>query len=249
MSQSLKRFRGILGVVVVVTGVLVVACIPAATKQGVNYQLSIHSIPLYLKAFEFLNRHAHYTQLARQITHGCKDDEARAMAIWSWTRQHIQPTPNGWPIIDDHVYHIIIRGHGKPDQMADVFTTLTTYAGTDAFWQALDVRPETTGTDVLFSFVRIDGEWRVFDVSENLVFRDPQGRLASIPQLLEHPEWIRHLAGPDREGRPPYEQAMARLAPFHTPRFLRAKAQMPLSRMAYEIWKRFGFEHEKRGQT
>ena len=59
----------------------------------------------------------------------------RVLAVFDWTARRIQPTPEGWPVVDDHILNIIIRGYGMTDQRADVFATLTTYAGVPAFWQ------------------------------------------------------------------------------------------------------------------
>ena len=56
------------------------------------------------------------------------------MEIFIWTCENIRKQPDGLPVIDDHVWHIIIRGYGEPDQSSDVFTTLCNYAGIRAFY-------------------------------------------------------------------------------------------------------------------
>ena len=50
--------RRVLLALLAVTAVLGVANVPVTTKQGVNFEISTHRIPLYIKGFEFLDRHA-----------------------------------------------------------------------------------------------------------------------------------------------------------------------------------------------
>ena len=120
------------GIIIVVAG-LGFAALPATTRQGLNFEVSARRTPLYIKAMEFLVRDHEYRRLADEITAGATTDEQRALALFGWTRTHIRPRPGGWPVVDDHILNIIIRGYGEDDQMADVFTTLTTYAGVPAF--------------------------------------------------------------------------------------------------------------------
>lgn len=201
---------------------------PATTRQGVNFVVSPTRIPRYVKILGFLHRDAEYRLLARQITQGLAGDEARARAVLRWTRDHIVPTPDGWPIIDDHVQHIIIRGHGLDDQMADVFTTLLTYAGVRAFWRPLKL---TDGGPILIlSFADVEGRWAVFDVARDVIFADEQGRLLDVETLAVDPRWG---SGATPWGVP-YSAYLARLQPFAVPRILRARQQMPMPRLVYE---------------
>lgn len=200
---------------------------PATTRQGVDFQVSAKPIPLYVKAVDFLHRHSHYRLLAEEITGGLPSDRERVLAVFEWTRQHIRDTPKGWPVVDDHVLDIIIRGHGLDDQMADVFTTLATYAGVPAFWWP---------GSVVLSFARVDGRWRMFDVANGVVFTDAQGRLADVHELLAQPSLIDAAAGGLTAGGQLYaEYARKRLGSFEVPAVLRAEQQMPLPRLACEI--------------
>lgn len=181
---------------------------PAPTRQGVDFTVSVHRLPLYLKALGFVDRHYQYHHLARQITAGVSSDRDRALAVFTWTRQHIHPTPPELPVIDDHIWHIIIRGYGEDDQMADVFTTLATYAGVPAFWDVVEVKHRGR---LVLSFAQIDTRWVVFDVAHGTVFADAEGRFFEVEELLAHPE------------------------SFHVPAMLRARKQMPLPRLVFEI--------------
>ncbi len=206
---------------------------PATTRQGVNFQVSTRHLPLAVKAIDFLHRHSHYRLLANEITHGLRSDRERVLAVFEWTRQQVRPTPSGWPIIDDHVLNIIIRGHGLDDQMADVFTTLATYAGMPGFW-----RPGS----VVFSFVRVEGRWAVFDVANGLVFADDAGAFIDAEDLLRHPELAQAIAGSLNPGGLPYRRYVEQLGSFRVPEVLRARQQMPWPRLRHEVRRRLGLE-------
>jgi len=203
-----------------------------STRQGVNFAVSRHSVPLYVKVLDFLHRDAHYRLLARQITAGVSSDQARVLAVFDWTRRHIRPTPKGWPIVDDHILDIIIRGHGVEDQMADVFCTLTTYAGAPAFWKPLRDAPE--GAGLVLSFAKTEGAWRVFDVAHGVAFRDPDGQLVAVETLLATPLLSDAAADPVPADLS-YAAYFERLQPFTVPDPLRAEQQMPWPRLAFEL--------------
>ena len=219
----LRRARGRL--ILLVLGLLVVGVlsVPVRTRQGVDFSVSVRSIPLYVKVLGFIDRHVQHELLAREITRGVSTDEARALKVFEWTREHIQPTPPGLPVVDDHILHIIIRGYGEDDQMADVFTTLATYAGVPAFWQTVKL-PDGR---LVVSFAKVERRWTMFDVAHGLIFRDAQGRLASLEQLVAQPELIATAAGDLRPGGLPYRRYLADAVPLEVPHPLRAELQMP----------------------
>lgn len=206
---------------------------PTVTRQGVNFQVSRYEIPLYVKAVDFFHRHYQYRLLAKEITRGLRSDHDRVMAVFDWTRQHIRRTPADWPIVDDHVLNIIIRGYGLEDQMADVFTTLLTYAGVPAFWRSLRISEGTKW--LIFSFARIDGRWVMCDVGNDVRFTDAAGRWLDVTELLEQPELPASLAGLTTRQGVVYQPYLERLRPFRVPATLRAQKQMPFPRMWYEI--------------
>lgn len=214
-----------------------VAMAPASTKQGVDFRVSSHRIPLYVKTLDFLQRDAHYALLAREITRQLATDEQRMAAVYAWTREHVRPTPPGWPVVDDHILNIIIRGHGVSDQMADVATTLLTYAGTPAFWAWRLVEGGQAGPAV--SFVRVDGRWVVVDVARGVVFRDAEQQLATLDALLERPELIKAQIGERAPGGRAYAAYLRQFTPFTVPRPLRAELQMVWPRLWYETIRPF----------
>src|SRR3989338_4618452 len=117
---SRRRFIGLF-ILASAAGVVLLGRMPLATRQGVNFHVSSHTIPAYAKVIGFLHRHYEYQAIAEDITRKCKSAQECAPIIFFWTRSHIRSTPQGWPVVDDHILNIIIRGHGLDDQMADVF--------------------------------------------------------------------------------------------------------------------------------
>lgn len=195
------------------------AALPVSTRQAVNYEAKEIRLPLGVKISEFLIRDYWYRRLAGEITRGVRDPKARLDRVLSWTRGNIRRPPPGWPVLDDHILYTIIRGYGEDEQVADVFTTLSSYSGIPAFWGV--VRREQTRR--ILSFCFLNGGWTIWDAARGSPFRNPDGSLASVSELSREP-------------------GMAPLAHFFVPRFTRTQKQMPLPRMIFEAqrpWMRF----------
>lgn len=205
---------------------------PLTTRQGVNYQQTTRNIPAYVKALDFLQRHYQYKLLASTICADPKSSQECMLAIFRWTRATIRPTPDGWPVIDDHVLHIIIRGHGASDQMADVFSTLSTYAGIPAFWH--EFRDRQGRSSVIMSFARLEHGWVPLDVERQVLFADRDGGLATVDELGRNPQLLAAAAGPDT---PAYATLLTDRfkEPFVAPDPLRAELHQPWQRLKYEI--------------
>lgn len=233
MSRRLLAKRVIL--VGLLSGLLWgLSTVKATTRQGVNYEVTTREIPLFVKAIDFLDRHEQYQLLTQHITDGLSSDRDRVLAVFEWTRQHIRPMPRDFPVIDDHILHIIIRGYGLDDQIADVFTTLSTYAGLPAFWSTFRA-PQAGRRGVVLSFARVDGRWRVFDVARGFIFRDLSGEFATPEDVVANPQLITAVAGDLRLDEFPYPQFFEALSSFEVPRTLRAELQQPWPRLRHEL--------------
>lgn len=220
-------------------GVLLVAgalAVPMGTQQGVDFQVSVQALPLWVKATEFVSRDYHYRTLSREITHGLSSDRQRVLAIFHWTRRHIRQTPDDWTVVDDHILHIIIRGHGESDQMADVFTTLLVYAGVPAFWKV--VRAPQTTKPLVLSLAQVEGRWIICDVAQGFIFNNPQGDFASVEEIAADPALVVLTAGTLELNGIPYVNYFSGLVPPRVPDPLRAKLQMPWTRLWYEARQR-----------
>jgi hypothetical protein len=214
----------------------------ATTRQGVNYKVTEYSIPAHVKTIDFLQRHFQYQLLVSRICISPASEESCVLALFDWASQNIKPTPAGWPVIDDHPLHIAIRGYGESDQVADVFTTLATYAGVRAFFRVFSPQP---GNRLVVSFAKIDARWVPFDVARHVVWRTPSGALASVDDLRREPAWIDALAaGP--VNAVPYSRYLthALLTPFVPPATSRGELQQPWPRLKYEVGRVFGFARE-----
>jgi hypothetical protein len=238
------RYRRALAGTALVAAVIVGASATrsATTRQGINFNVSEHAIPLYLKAFEFADRSAHYAALAREITSGARSEEERVRQVFDWTIDHVKPIPEGLPVVDDHIWNIIIRGYGTRDQQADVFTALSTYAGIPAFWKKVGPGPRSPG--VLLSFAKVGGRWVICDVGAAVFFRTADGRPATLEDLRRDPGAIPSaVASLDIDGLT-YREILAQAVMPPVPRPLRAELQMPSRRLWYEVVHVAGIERD-----
>ena len=98
-----------LGIMLLLAGFLLTR--EVTTRQGIDYRIYTLRIPLYLKLVDFFDRHLNYQVLVKKIVQDTTEDEAKVARLFQWTHEHIRPAPAGLPIVDDHVWHIIIRGY------------------------------------------------------------------------------------------------------------------------------------------
>ena len=205
MTQTARRAGVLLAGVVVIVAV---ADLPTTTQQGVNYVVSAHSLPLYAKALDFVDRDSNYRRLSAAVMAGAAGDEAKMRAAFDWTTANIRAMPPGFPVIDDHTWHIIVRGYGESDQQASVFTTLLAYAGVRAYWIFIGPRPELT-----LSLALVGGQWRPLDITNRVIFRTASGQLASAEELAADPT-LAARQGPATYKGVPYARFFGR---FHAP--------------------------------
>lgn len=228
-----RRVLAALAVLTTLAGACAILTAPATTRQGVNFQVSVRSVPVYVKGIDFLHRHYQHRLLAEEIVRGRASDTDLVLAVFDWTRRNIRRTPEGWPVVDDHVLNIITRGHGVTDQQADVFATIATYAGVPAFWAK--VRPDAARPGVILSFARVDGRWRVFDVFNGMVFRTAVGELATLEDLRGRRDLVPAAARSLDIDGVPYPEIVTSVSMPPVPDPLRAELQMPSARAWYEL--------------
>lgn len=209
-----------------------VALVPTETRQGVGYTVTSYSLPLYAKTLDFVQRDSSYARLVRRLVTKEQSPEMRALTLFEWTRTNIRDTPGGFPVVDDHVSHIIIRGYGVADQKADVFTTLTAYAGVPAFMAPV---PPTATLRLILSFVWVERQWRVFDVEHGIVFRNHRGELASAEELAHDHSLITSVAAGRMYRSKPYESYFEGFQPPVPQDILRPELQMLWPRVSYRL--------------
>ena len=215
-----RRWRRVLAAALVLGAIVAFANVPLTTLRGVNYVVTPYSLPFYAKTLDFLDRDVNYRRLAPQVTAGATTDAAKLRAVFDWTRANVRDTPQGFPVIDDHIWHIIVRGYGQDDQKADVFATLLTYAGVPAYWIFIGPRPE-----MALSLVKVSGRWRVVDVANGVIFKTRDGQLATAEDLsADH--GLAAKQGPARYGDIPYARYFERFRAPIAPDITRAEMQM-----------------------
>lgn len=226
--------RWLIATVIVFAALVAIANMPTTTYQGVDYIVKAHSLPLYLKALDFVDRDLHYRKQAAEITAGAMTDESKARAAFDWTRANIRDTPPGFPVLDDHIWHIILRGYGQSDQKADVFTTLLSYAGVPAYFIFIGPRPELT-----LSLVKIDGRWRAADVANEVLFRSRTGQWATAEELAADTT-LASAQGPKTYGGLPYARFFDGFHAPIPPDLTRADMQVPGARTWFRLRRLFG---------
>lgn len=213
--------------------VIITLNIKLPTKQGINYDVRIYKIPLYIKLIEFIDRDYRYRELSRKIVKDMRGDRDKAMAILKWVHSNIKTDiPEGWPVYDDHIWYIIIRGYGESDQVADVFTTLSAYAGLPSGWTRVFVPGHKNS--LVLSFVKINERWYIFDVFQNSYFTNDSGDIASVEDILsdryEKESALKKINGSDLT----YEDYFKYMKQYMYDIESRPRKQMLLQRILYE---------------
>jgi len=158
--------------------------IETSTRQGINFQVRELKIPLYLKISNFLDRHYNYKWLVGRILHDQKEESEKAKAVFHWTANHIKRHPPELDVVDDHVWHIIVRGHGVADQAADVSATLSNYAGLKAFILNLKCSSGTEPKSVSLCAVYFDGAWHLCYPYRHITFENRKGKWSTINDII-----------------------------------------------------------------
>ena len=191
-------------------------------------------MPLYIKIIEFLDRDYHYEELVGRICLGRGSDKDKVLALFEWTHQNIKrDIPKGWPIVDDHVWHIILRGYGARDQFSDIFTTLCNYAGINAFFTW--VYTSDGKKRIPLSFVKIKGRWSIFDPYHGTYFKNRNGEITDIEEIKSKSTWS--VESLDGKSDINYTAYFVNLPSVKHAGLSRASTQSPLNRLRYEIKK------------
>ncbi len=212
--------------------ILLILNISVTSKQGINYVVRTIEMPLYIKIIEFFDRDYHYRELVSRVCRGYHTPEDKVLALFKWTHQNIKTDiPQGWPIIDDHVWSIIVRGYGVMDQLSDVFTTLCNYAGADAFYTW--IYSVDKDKRIAFSLVKIEEKWRIFDPYNGNYFKNENGELADIEELTTGRTWFTESL--DGKSDINYAVYIDNLPLVSNIGLTRANIQSPLNRLLFEL--------------
>lgn len=230
MKKNITKL--VMSIMLVVMAVLLLN-MQVTTRQGVNFKVSVIKIPLYLKVLDFFDRHYNYKNLVAKIIKKSDSPGDRVMKLFNWTSNNIKRAPSGYPIVDDHVWHIIVRGYGTDDQYQDVFTTLCNYAGVDAFFEFIYTKDNTKV--ISLSFVKLGKAWRVFDAYNGVFLQDKSGKLADLEQIKKK-DWLLGGIAKDIEIEY-YVPFLDNLPSFERIGLKRANIQSPLNRFLFQVGK------------
>ncbi len=238
MDHKTKSCNLKIGLITVVI-IIIVTNIPVVFKQGINFRIVETKVPLYVKVFGFICRDHYYKTLLNEIIldkHA--QDGEKLLRIFLWTHKNIRPVPAGFPVIDDHILNIIIRGYGTIDQSSDVFCTLCEYAGIPAQWSFL--RFKKSPTPLVLSFVKIKDKWRVFDPYFGNFFLTSNGDFAAIEDLIKDLSLVDNAKNTPVIDGVQYKEYFKCLAELKVENLIeRGKIQKPWFRIIYEIKKVF----------
>ncbi len=170
--------------------------------------------------------------LVRKITEDLKNDEERVLKIFEWTYRNIKEQPSSLPIIDDHVWHIIVRGYGVHDQYSDVFSTLCNYAGVDAFFTKVLTKDAKQG--IILSFVKTENKWRVFDPYRGVYFKDRNGKMADAEEL-KNGRYVLEKSDHLSKNNINYSLFFGNLPIFEKTGLSRSNTQSPINRLLYKL--------------
>jgi hypothetical protein len=204
---------------------------PVESRSGTNYVWTSNRLPFYEKAIEFLARHFQTKRLVEAIIAGEADSEGRLLRLLVWVGAHVRPTPGGFPVVDDHPFHILIRGYGAPDQRTEAFALLATYAGMPSEHVMLTTE---AGRRVDLALVKVGRDTYVFDVVNQVAFFKADGGLADLATLRSHPGLIHQSATHPSVDAEMYRRLVASTDKLR-PTFSRMEMQRPWRRATAEI--------------
>lgn len=147
---------------------------------GIDYVVTEHEIPLYLKLYNFYGRHLNYKFIVNEITKNSNSDLDKVLDISKWINNNIQKIPKGVEVIDSHPLTIVDRRLGTKDQFSDLLSVMLVYAGIDSFFWM--------DNKIALTFFMLNGSWSIIDPYYGVVFLNRRGKMASI-QELKNKDW------------------------------------------------------------
>jgi hypothetical protein len=212
--------------------------------MGVDFKVSIIELPLYIKVFNFYDRHFNYKQLVKRIVGQLETKEEKVFRLFKWTYETIRRQPDGWPVMDDHVWNVYVRGYGVQDNFNDLFTTLCNYVGVDAFFKILSNSSSDKNKigGKMLSFVHLQRGWVIFDPYHGVYFVNKNGGWATIEEIKNQNWGIAKLVTTDvstshmASSLRPYLEDMPVIENMG---LRRANIQSPINRLRFEFGKLF----------
>ena len=146
---------------------------------GINYTNYEYKIPVYVKLFDFMQRHLNYKYLVDDINKDHKNDRNKVINLSKWIFKNIQkisPSDN-IDIVDHHPLTIVERRLGKSDQFSDILSVLLVYSNIDSFSMVFDNHTLT--------FFNIDNRWFFLDPYLGIFFINDEKDLVDVDDIKQ----------------------------------------------------------------
>ena len=210
------------------------------TSQGVNYKVSRLEIPLYLKISNFFDRHFSMKWLANHITTDSTDQNDRILSLFKWTYTNVNRQPESVPVMDDHVWNVYVRRYGVSDNFHDLFTTLNSYIGINAFF--MGIHSEKAKDEINLSFIQLEKGWVVFDPFNGVYFTNKSGDWATVEDIKSQNWKVVNLQGTELTDSY-YKPFLEELPDINETAWKRANIQSPVNRLKFQFDKWFSGEN------
>ena len=139
-----------------------------------------YKIPIYLKIFNFFNRHYNYKYFVKKINANKYSKEEIIINTSKWVHQNIKKIPEGVDSVDSDPLSIITRRLGAQYQFSDILSVLLTYSDIETYF--FNNHPHQ------LTFFKINNYWSVLDPYYGIFFINEKETFASIDDLKKN-EW------------------------------------------------------------
>lgn len=148
------------------------------TYIGINHEIFKIEIPIYLKVYNFYQRHNMYKKLVREISDNTENKKYILLNTMKWIKQNIKKIPEDIDVIDNHPSTIIDRKVATNDQFSDLLSVLLVYSNIDSFFDS-----ENKHYKKSITFFKINEYWSVADPFYGILFLNRKKSFASIKDL------------------------------------------------------------------
>jgi len=133
------------------------------------------------KLASYLHRELVYKTITDKVTEGVSADREKALRLMGYVHEHVVANQAGYEIIDKHPLNDMLRGVGACDQIANTLITLARKAGIKGRLIFLRGYQESSKHSVCDLY--INGKFRIFDPTFDLVFLDNKGGIATFDDV------------------------------------------------------------------
>ena len=154
-------------------------------KIGINYEVYQYDIPIFLKIFDFYNRHFNYKYLVKDINVNLNNKEDVIINTTKWVHRNIKKIPLGVDIVDHHPLTIFERRLGLHSQFNDLLSVLLVYSNIDSFF----IKKKYTQDSYSATFFKINDYWSFIDPYYGIYFINHNGDFASIEDIYSE-NWV-----------------------------------------------------------